>query len=318
MIYGADHIAEDFIARWHSASPTIEAHTSGSTGQPKLILLPKSDMTLSAKATCEFFEIGKKSTLLMPLSAGYIAGKMMIVRSIISGADLWIESPSNRPIKRDYGMIDLLPLVTSQTQWIIDNPRLSLSIKNIIVGGGALSPRQEEALSKLPCNVYATYGMTETCSHVALRCITKGENFYTALPDISFDVDDRGCLIIVAPKYSFKRLTTNDIVDLTSSTKFIWRGRYDNVINSGGIKIFPEELEKKIASIVDVPFYVVGRHSDKWGCEVVLYIESVDYPTSALMERLRTILPPYSLPKEILLKSEFQRTDSGKIKRVLF
>lgn len=309
---------DEFIDAWNNTRSTILAHTSGSTGTPKLIELPKSDMQLSAKATCDYFGINHNSTLVLPLSPKYIAGKMMIVRAIISGATLWIEEACNKPIAHDYGIIDLLPVVPSQVNWLIENPKLINSINNIIVGGGALSPDQESRLREHPCNIYATYGMTETCSHVALRNISRNEPYYTAMPDISFDIDHRGCLIIEAPKYSFKRLITNDIIELINSHQFVWRGRYDNVINTGGIKVFPEEIEQQLAGVIDSPFYIIGRPSPKWGEEIVLYVEGSSIDTNSIIKKVRNSLNPYCVPKEIIVKYQFFRTESGKIKRMLF
>lgn len=318
LIFGKDKATCEFLENWNNESLSITAHTSGSTGKPKLIELPKSDMLVSAQATCKFFGINKSSTLVLPLSVNYIAGKMMVVRSIVSGATLWIEPPSNRPLIRDYGMIDLLPIVPSQANWFYENPQLFKSVKNIIVGGGALTPEQEGRFHNQPCNVYASYGMTETCSHVALRNISAKEVCYTALPEISFETDSRECLVIVAPKYSFKRLVTNDIVELVNPKQFIWKGRYDNVINTGGIKVFPEEIEKQLSSLIDVPFYIIGRPSAQWGEEVVLYIESSPIDTTEIIKKARNILNPYCVPKAVIVKSQFYRTESGKIKRILF
>lgn len=308
----------EFINAWDSNIPTISAHTSGSTGTPKLIELPKADMQISALATCKYFDINCNSTLVLPLSAKYIAGKMMIVRAFMSGATLWIEEASNKPITLDYGTIDLLPVVPSQINWLIENPQLIRSIKNIIIGGGALSPDQESRLRGCPCNIYATYGMTETCSHVALRNISLSEMHYTAMPNISFGIDHRGCLVIEAPQYSFKRLVTNDIVDLLNSHQFVWRGRYDNVINTGGIKVFPEEIEKQLATVINNPFYIIGRPSAKWGEEIILYIEGSSIDKNSIIKKARNILNPYCVPKEVIVKSQFARTESGKIKRILF
>lgn len=317
MIFGADKVASDFIAEWNNDTDSITAHTSGSTGLPKVIKLQKEDMRTSALSTCEYFQIKPSSVLVSPLSANYIAGKMMLVRSFVSGAALWIEEPSNRPIIKNYGTIDLLPLVPSQVDWLIQNPSLFGSVKNIIIGGGALHPKMERQLINAPCNIFATYGMTETCSHIAFRNISTQEKCYTALPGISFDIDNRGCLIIIAPNFSFKRLITNDIIELKNSYQFIWKGRYDNVINTGGIKIYPEEVETRLATILDKPFYIIGRPNPKWGEEVVLYIECESIDVSQIINQARNLLMPYCVPKDVIIKPKFQRTESGKIKRIL-
>lgn len=312
-IFNANEVALKFIHEWHNDLPYIEAHTSGSTGTPKKIKLLKQDMIESAIATCKFFEISKSSTLVLPLSANYIAGKMMIVRAIVSGADLWIEEPSNTPIKKDYGQIDLLPIVPSQIDWIINESTDSNQIRNLIIGGGAISPTREQALISSKINAFATYGMTETCSHIALRHVTKKE--YTTLPDISISHNDRNCLVIDAPKFSFNRIVTNDIVEIVDSNHFIWLGRYDNIINSGGVKIVPEQIEEIISKIIPFPFYIIGEKDDKWGEVVSLYIETTYIDEKEIINKASEILDKYTVPKRIKCIAEFERTPNGKIKR---
>lgn len=312
-IHNPNEATLDFINQWNNSKPYIIAHTSGSTGIPKEIQLKKNDMIKSAKATCTFFNITKKSKMMLPLSPNYIAGKMMIVRAIVSGAELWIEEPSNRPLKYNYGKLDLLPVVPTQIDWIVSLNN-STKITNLIVGGGELSVARTQQLLKSGINTYSTFGMTETCSHIALRHISS--DYYKTLPGITISQDVRGCLIITAPEFSFHQITTNDIVDVIDSNHFIWKGRIDNVINSGGIKIHPEQIEKKISSIITSPFYIVGEDDEKWGERITLYIESSYIDKTSIVAKLKTILDKHSIPQKIECVKQFYRTNNGKIKRI--
>lgn len=320
-IDGMTEAVDRFLTEWDNGEPFVTAHTSGSTGKPKVIRLRKRDMVASAEATCRFFGIDGASRLALPLSADYIAGKMMIVRAIVSGASLYIEQPSNRPyLGGENGEnIDLLAIVPSQLEWLVANPRIASRIKAVIIGGAPLTSAQEAQASSLSWEAYATYGMTETCSHVALRKLGGTDRLFHALPGITFSVDPRGCLVIGTPQFSFRQIVTNDIVRLDSPTAFEWLGRYDNVINSGGIKIFPEEVEKRL-DFIGKPYFIIGRPHPKWGEEAVLYIESEDgdVDAAAIMEKARTVLDRRSVPKEVIAVSRFERTDSGKIKRRLY
>lgn len=313
MIHNIDDVTLDFLQEWNNDNDYIIAHTSGSTGKPKEIKLQKSDMMNSASATCQFFGINEKSTLVLPLSPNYIAGKMMIVRTIVSQATLWIEHPDNNPLKQDYGTIDLLPIVPSQLEWLLSENNKYKAIRNLIVGGGAIPHSLEQKLIASGINAYATYGMTETCSHVALRHI--GDNIYFALPDITFDIDLRNCLIINASKFSFKRITTNDIVELIDDTHFIWKGRFDNVINTGGVKVFPEEIEKNLSEFISVPFFITSQKSEKWGEEIIMYIETPNQDVSEIEKIVRNNLDKFSIPKKLIPIPQFNRTESGKIIR---
>lgn len=310
---------EDFIGEWHDNKDYIIAHTSGSTGKPKEVRLLKSDMRCSARATNQFFNIGKNSRLMLCLSPDYIAGKMMIVRALEANAELIVESPSNHPLSDyDGSRIDLIAVVPSQALFLANHVSLLNNVSSMIVGGGEIASELWEKLAVLPYRIYSTYGMTETCSHVALAKISREKEPYKALPGVEFAVDDRDCLIIKAPKYSFGKLVTNDIVRLLSPLSFKWIGRYDNVINTGGIKVFPEEVEQKIAHIIPTRFYIGSRKSEKWGNEVVLFMECdglSDYQKDIIMADISNILSPIERPKDIIFLEKFQETSSGKIKR---
>ena len=310
--------ALSFLSEWQDSSADfIRSYTSGSTGVPKEIHLLKSDMLASASATCSFFNITSQSTLVCPLSASYIAGKMMIVRAITSGATLYFEEPTSRPLHNNYPPIDLLPIVPAQIPSILKYQQQP--IRNIIVGGAPVLPEMEICLKSIEADVYATYGMTETCSHIALRNISAGEESYHALPGITFSQDSRGCLVIIAAEFSFRELITNDIVELTSDKTFRWIGRYDNVIITGGLKVHPEQLEHKLANIIPVPFFITSLPDLKWGNKVAICLEGTyDKATEELLiDKLKKRLPKHEQPREYIWSDKFQRTENGKIKRIL-
>lgn len=305
---------KSFVREWNDDKPFIEAHTSGSTGEPKAIQLLKRDMLVSAKKTCRFFGIDSESLLGLPLSLSYIAGKMMAVRALTSGADLWCEQPSMNPLS-DYSTerkIDLLSVVPSQIPNLLSSGRVNC-VKNLLIGGAPLSYQSEAQLLNANVRAFCSYGMTETCSHVALREI--GTQYYTGLDGISFSTDDRGCLVISLKDFSCGEITTNDIVKLIDGNRFEWVGRYDNVINSGGIKIQPESIERKIADCIpEKNYYITWRESERWGEEIVLIIESAE-EIPHIMEEISTRLSRYETPKAIIYKPCLERTTSGKIKR---
>lgn len=312
--------AEDFLKEWSNPLRYVVAHTSGSTGIPKEIRLLKSDMVLSAQATVDFFGITADSTLYLPLSPSYIAGKMQIVRALVAGCHLDVVTPSNQPLGDGLSsQVDLLPVVPSQIPGLLSSPSLQ-HVRNVIIGGAPVSPEAESELLARGVEGYATYGMTETCSHVALRKL--GIPSFRALPGFSFSVDSRGCLVITSGSMSFGSLVTNDIVELVSEREFVWKGRFDNVINSGGIKIFPEEIERVIAPLLPATglFYVTSRRSERWGEEAVIVTDCEKYADDssegdALLSALRELLPPHHLPKAVIYEPSIALTSSKKIVR---
>jgi O-succinylbenzoic acid--CoA ligase len=299
---------DEFIAQWHDSNDFVVAHTSGSTGAPKEIRLKKEAMRQSATATNAFFRLTERSHYVCPLSPDYIAGKMMVVRSLMSGGSLEMLVPSNsvRLTRR----ADLLAIVPSQVESILSQAEMCGAV---IVGGAALSAQSRQRLIDAGINAWESYGMTETCSHVALRRV--GTDIFCSLPGIRFSADSRGCLIVDAPKLVSSPLVTNDVVELISDSQFRWLGRADHVINSGGIKIHPEQLEAEIAkAIPEMPeFYIVGAPDDKWGNVPVLVHEG-SAPLD-LATRLADSLDHRQLPRKVVAVKSLPRTSNGKILR---
>lgn len=320
-----------FIEEYFNSNDYVVAHTSGSTGEPKEIHLKKADMEASARITNDFFHLNNNSLFYLCLSPNYIAGKMMIVRALLLQAPIIEEAPSNKPLEHfdEARKIALLAVVPSQIVFLLNNPDKLELIENMIIGGGALSPQLERNLADRGINAYITYGMTETCSHIALAKVQSHIPLpFCALGDITVQVDDNKCLTINTPHFTQKQFITRDVVDFVDNKHFYWRGRFDNVINSGGIKIFPEEVEAKIAPLFRTArFYITSQTSEKWGEEVVIVIEYPSLPEgtkkfgdvqSGMVEKMKTLLPAHSVPRHFIAVSKIPTTSSGKIIRTKF
>jgi len=312
-----------FLEEWTSDSPHVMGHTSGSTGTPKAIRLAKQDMLASARITNDFFRIDESKHLLLCLSPHYIAGKMMIVRALLAGANLVVVPPCSQPLSTLECPIDFAAMVPMQLETILASPSSTAQfsrIGQVILGGAPLSPTQEERLQTLPTACFCTYGMTETVSHVALRHVNGSQrsSSYFALGEVHFETDSRDCLVIHAPHLQARAFVTNDVVRLLDARHFEWLGRYDNVINSGGLKFFPESIEQKIGSFIPQRFFVTSEPDRRLGERIVLVIEDSPWPPDrlvALQERITQHLSPYEVPKKIYFLPRFAETSSGKILR---
>lgn len=314
-LIGSTPEAEAFLREWFGPAPTVSAHTSGSTGTPKHIELLKADMRLSAEGTCRRFGIGAESVLGLPLSAGYIAGKMMIVRALASGAKLWVEAPSSEPFAAAPAdvVFDLVSVVPAQTDGLL---RLgSGRVRRALIGGAPVTSADERRVIESGIEAYATYGMTETCSNVALRRF--GSETYEANDGFSFAVDGRGCLVVKSPVMSFGSLTTNDLVELRGEREFMWLGRADNIINSGGVKVSPEEVERIIGDLMpEGRYYITWRPSQRWGSEVVAVVERGLRPSERERAMIDALLPAAARPKAWIEVDSLPRTANGKLRRV--
>ncbi len=314
----------DFLDEWYSSSDFVCGHTSGSTGTPKSVKLLKQDMEVSARLTNNFFSIDYRSILLLCLSPDYIAGKMMLVRALLSGADLLVVPPSSQPLATIDEPIDFAAMVPAQvieTLASVEQTARLARVKTLIIGGASLAFDTEAQLKELPVISYVTYGMTETVSHVALRRLGDPAGGYRAMNGITFSTDDRECLVIHAPHFSTQKFITNDIVRLDNPSTFRWIGRYDNVINTGGVKVFPEQVEQKIASLLNPRrFFITALPDTKWGECVTLVIEGeslTEKDEVALLATIRKQVTRYEYPRRILYLLHFKETSSGKVIRAI-
>lgn len=296
-----------FILDWFDPKPYLEMNTSGSTGAPKNIRVDKQAMVNSALATGDFFDLQPGQKVLHCLPTDYVAGKMMFVRAFILGLDMEFVAPSSHPLEGVKGTFDFCGMVPLQAK----NSMKDLHrIKKLIIGGAKVNKTLEQELVKVPSQIYETYGMTETITHIAAKRV--GVSAFTVLPNVKITTDDRQCLIIDAHKISTETIKTNDLAELISDTQFVWKGRFDNVINSGGIKLIPEQIEEKLASSISNCFFVYGQADELLGEKLVLYVEGESMPID---ESIFEVLDKYEKPKEIVFISEFKRTATGKVIR---
>lgn len=293
----------------------IELQTSGSTGIPKKLSYPISALKNSARKTNSYFNFNESTKGLLCMNPDTIAGKMMIVRAFEGNYSLLVTNPTGRPLENLTSDIDFIAIVPLQLKESLINDTIKLkSIKTILVGGGPISPELEKLMVDKKITVHHSFGMTETVSHVALRKVGyQSETYFQALPGIHFS-SEKGELIIHAPDLGINELYTNDLIELKSATSFKWLGRKDFVINSGGYKIHPELLENSWSKILDCPYFLSKEESDKWGEQVVMYIECNKWP-ELKKEELLNHFKSYELPKKYYLMEKFVYTASGKINR---
>lgn len=314
-----------FVEEWYNKDTCVIGYTSGSTGKPKEIRLNKEDMRASARITNERLGIQPESVLFLCLSVSYIAGKMMVVRALEAGAKLITGEVTSRPLM-DWGRPDvkidlaaMVPMQLEETLKYSEDRKVLTGIRQLLVGGAPVSAKLEKRIGDISTICYATYGMTETVSHVALRQLNK-DDCYFALGKISFSTDERGCLVIYTPHLHAGKFVTNDLVELIDKWHFRWLGRYDHVINSGGIKFFPEVIEEKITSCISVRYFITSLPDERLGQRIVLVLEGKpgkEIEKMQLFEKLRFHLTSYEMPREILYLPYFYETDSGKIIRRL-
>lgn len=319
--FGKEMTYDEFLEEWKNASPFVEVKTSGSTGEPKQVMVEKDRMIASAQMTGKFLELEKGYTALLCMPVDYIAGKMMVVRSDVLSLKLTAIEPKNRPFRElkaqfpdGFDFVALVPSQVFETLKHKDEADIMRRSKHIIIGGGHVSKELQKLLTDFPNAVWSTYGMTETLSHIAMRRLNgdKASEWYSPLQGVEVSLNEENCIVIDAPRVSKDVVVTNDIGEM-SDGKFRVVGRKDNVICSGGIKIQIEEVESLLAQYLHSPFAISKQADEKFG-EVVVLV-TVENDLKAVEEICRQRLPRYWKPKRYYHFDSIPQTETGKIAR---
>ena len=320
---------EDFLSEWNNDSDRVLVHTSGSTGKPKPMMVEKKRMLNSARITCDFLGLKPGDCALLCMSLDYIAGKMVVVRSIERHLHLISVSPSGHPLKNvneEITFAAMVPMQVYNTLQVSEERERLSHIRHLIIGGGAIDAALEQELKSLPGDIaiWSTYGMTETLSHVALRRINGDEasEWYQPFDSVRISQTEEGCLVINAPQVCAETLVTNDIVEIepyiynkVERLRFRIKGRKDNVICSGGIKIQIEEVEAFLKSHLEKPFMLAKKKDGKFGEIAVLLTEDEDIKTIEATVRRLLSDHKYWIPREFLHVEHLPLTETGKPKR---
>lgn len=320
---GIRHDLYVFLEAWFSEGETMSVQTSGSTGTPKVMEVSKRSMMQSACRTCMFLNLHKGNTMLLSMNLKYIGAQMMVVRALVGELTLVLREPSAHPLADVTRPMDFLSMVPMQLAATLENERecgILNASRIVIVGGGAVDRTLEERLQHLSCRAYSTYGMTETLSHVAMRCLNGSERSdrYFPLDGVTLSLSDRNTLIIDVPDVCREKLVTNDVVKLFPDGSFQIKGRADNVVNSGGVKIQIEEDERMLQSVLPVPFVLTAVPDAYYGERLVLLWEETTGCRELKAEwqtEARALLPKYHYPGYWIKVSGIPRTDNGKIDR---
>lgn len=330
---------ENFLSEWNNDSDRVLVHTSGSTGKPKPMMVEKKRMLNSARITCDFLGLKPGDSALLCMSLDYIAGKMVVVRSIERHLHLISVSPSGHPLKdvnKEITFAAMVPMQVYNTLQVPEERERLSRIRHLIIGGGAIDAALEQELQSLPGDIaiWSTYGMTETLSHIALRRINGDEpsEWYQPFDSVRISQTEEGCLVIDAPQVCAETLVTNDIVEIepyiynkVKKLRFRIKGRKDNVICSGGIKIQIEEVETLLKPHLEKPFMLAKKKDGKFGEIAVLLSEDEDIKrVEATVRRLLSDESEkssdhkkykYWIPKEFRYVEHLPLTETGKPKR---
>ena len=319
----------ELLRQWLTGAQEFGQRTSGSTGEPQLIVLKRRQLAASAARTGDYFDLGPGDRALVCLNCEYIGGKMMLVRGLERNMHLTVVEPHADPFtevsdEAEFDFAAFVPLQMSAMLAAGRAPRLN-KMRAILVGGAGVAPSLLHQIEQLTVPVYLTYGMTETASHMALRRLNGPEAspHYRVLPGLHLGQDKRGCLTVRGDVTDDALIVTNDRIELLDKHTFDWLGRVDFVLNSGGVKVQAEKVEL----VLDVALaevgesrraFVAGRPDERLGQAITAYLEgpSLAPATEArVLDLLRARLGQYEVPRALVYVPAFQTTASGKLDR---
>jgi O-succinylbenzoic acid--CoA ligase len=340
----------EFKKAWEIGQETFEIQTSGSTGQPKKILLRRKQMLASVKMTAKAFNLKEGDTAFCCLNIDYIAGMMMLVRAFEIGMDLLIVEPKSNPfediekhlyiLKANRGQ-NFFAFVPLQIQTLLDYTPIYSDILNsakaIIIGGAAVNEAILEKVQKIYRPVYVTYGMSETLTHIAIKRIngSQKEEFFNTLDGVNIKLTNESCLMIKSKTTDDQWITTNDVAEIINGSSFVLHGRIDNVINSGGVKIQLEKVEKVAESVLNKlktdkkepkgRYFVFSLPDENLGERLIFVLEKEtiailsgreDITKIDILKGFKEILPKFEVPKEVFFVEKIVETPTGKIDKI--
>lgn len=308
-----------FLADWFDDSPTLNVQTSGSTGTPKVITVRKEQMMQSARLTCEALRLNEGDSALLCMPLQYIAGKMVVVRALVAGLNLLIRTPSGHPlaeVDEPLRFAAMVPLQVYNTLQVPQERERLCRTDILIIGGGAIDSRLEIEIAQLPGEVYSTYGMTETLSHIALRRLNgmQATSHYHPSSSVKLSLSPEDTLVIEAPLVCDETLTTNDVAKIYEDGTFVILGRKDNTINTGGVKVQIEQVEDKLRPLIHIPFAITSVADVRLGQAIILLVEQTPL-LEQIKERMSGLLSKYECPKQVVEVEHLPLTETGKIAR---
>jgi o-succinylbenzoate---CoA ligase len=297
--------------------------TSGSTGQPKGTELSAAALLASARASLRRIGAAEGQRWLCCLPAFHVAGIQVLVRSLLAGADPVVVSELEPGTLAASGCAHV-SVVPTQLRRMLDAGDDLTAPATILLGGAAPGAGLVDAARAAGGRVVTSYGMSETCG----GCVYDG----VPLDGVSADLGADGRIRIAGPVlFSRYRLrpdltaqardgrwfVTSDLGAFGPSGELLVRGRADDVINTGGEKVVPAEVEAALGGCAGVrEAVVVGRPDPEWGEVVTVVVVPADPSAPPLLAdvraHVRARLPGYAAPAALVLVPEIAMLPSGK------
>jgi O-succinylbenzoic acid--CoA ligase len=303
--------------------------TSGSTGQPKAVALTAAALTASASASLARIGAGPGERWLCCLPVFHIAGIGVLVRSLITGLDPVVTASVSPEILAASGCAHV-SLVPTQLRRLLAAGAGPGRVRTVLLGGAAAPGDLLAEARRAGWRVVTTYGMSETCGGCVYDGVPlEGVRVRLSEPDSVIEIAGpvlfSGYLGPLSPGPAREPrdvwFRTSDLGSWAADGRLLVRGRADDLINSGGEKVFPGEIEAALgrcAGVADV--VVIGLPDAEWGEAVTAFVvpaDAADPPDlGRLKSHVRQVLSAHAAPRRLVVVPEFPLLPSGKPDRV--
>ena len=310
------------------ADIALIVHTSGTGGSPKLAQFHRRAIDAAVASSALALEASDEDRWLSCLPLSHVGGLLVLLRSILLGAPVEVHARFDPEAVVAEPGIAFTSVVPTMLGRLVETGADLSSFRAILVGGAHLSPDLRTRAQRAGANVVETYGLTETCGGVVYEGVP--------LPGTQMRIDAdsgiqlRGPTLMQAYRFDEARsaaaftadgwLRPGDAGEIDRDGRLHVVGRIDDLINTGGERVWPDQVEAALRDHPGVREVAAGGRPDpEWGQHVAVWVVPADPAHPPSLEELRVFaaqtLPRYAAPRELTLADRLPRTLSGKLRR---
>lgn len=311
------------------AGVVLIVHTSGTAGVPKLVQFDRHAIDGAVAASALALEATPHDPWICCLPLAHVGGMLVLLRGVLLGAPVSVHPAFDPSLIDAEATVAFVSVVPTMLGRLLDAGTGLGRFRSILVGGAHLRPDLRLRAERGGAKVIETYGLTESCGGV----VYDGR----PLPGVEVRVNEDGGIELRGPTLMLGYrsdpeataraftpdgwLRPGDAGEIDADGCLHVVGRIDDLINTGGERVWPQEVEAALREHPGVAEVGVGGRLDpEWGQRVVAFVVPADPATPPSLDELRGFVGSrigrHKAPRELVLVSRLPRTVSGKLRRV--
>jgi O-succinylbenzoic acid--CoA ligase len=304
-------------------------HTSGTAGVPKLVEFDRRAIDAAVASSALALEASPNDPWLCCLPLAHIGRLLVLLRSVLLGAPVAVHPRFDVDAVAAEPDVAFVAVVPTMLGRLLDAGVDVARFRAVLVGGAALPGSLRDRAETSGAIVVETYGLTESCggvvydgrplpgTSVRLAGDTGGIELHGPTLMRGYRFDPGGTAAAFTPD---GWLRPGDAGWLDGDRRLHVIGRLDDLINSGGEKVWPQEVEDVLETHPRIAEAAVsGREDPKWGQRVVAFVVPTDPADPPTLDEVRDHvggrLARFKAPRELVVLDELPRTPSGKVRR---